>query len=134
MADLIHLEIVTPSKIFFEGGVKSLSAPGYEGSFQVLPRHAPYITTLVPGKVKVVMQDQKELIYAISGGTVEVHANRITMLADSVIPQNEIDTAEAEAEKTEAENQLKAKEPGMDKDALMLKLNTAKAKLKAVNS
>jgi F-type H+-transporting ATPase subunit epsilon len=127
---LIHLEIVTPSKVFFDDDVKSLTAPGFEGGFQVLPRHAPLITTLLPGKVKIVTQDNRTLLYALSGGTVEVHKSNITMLAESIIPKEDIDTAQAEMEKSEAERLLSLKEPGLDKEAVLHRLNTAKAKLK----
>lgn len=133
MDKLIHLEIVTPGKVFFDDDVNSLTAPGFEGGFQVLPRHAPYITTLLPGKVKIVTKDNRSLLYALSGGTVEVHNNNITMLAESIIPKDDIDTAEAEREKTEAERLLSLKEPGLDKEAVLLRLNTAKAKLKVVS-
>lgn len=130
MDNLIHLEVVTPGKVFFNDDVKSLTAPGFEGGFQVLPKHAPFITTLLPGTVKIVTKDNRSLLYALSGGTVEVHKNIITMLAESIIPKDEIDTAEAEKEKSEAERLLSLKEPGLDKEAVLHRLNTAKAKLK----
>ena len=134
MANFIHLEIVTPKKVFFDDDVISLTAPGFEGGFQVLHKHAPYITLMVPGKVKIITKDERQLLFATSGGTVEVHANKITMLAESIIPREEIDTAEAERERSEAEKQLQLKEPGTDKEAVMHKLKTAKAKLNVFNS
>jgi F-type H+-transporting ATPase subunit epsilon len=133
LENLIHLEIVTPSKVFFDDDVKSLTAPGFEGGFQVLPRHAPFITTLLPGKVKIVTKDNRTLLYALSGGTVEVHKSNITMLAESIIPKEDIDTAEAEMEKSEAERLLSLKQPGLDKEAVLHRLNTAKAKLKVAS-
>lgn len=134
MANLIHLEIVTPQRIFFNDEVISLTAPGIEGGFQVLPKHAPLITIMVPGKVKIVTKDERSFLYATSGGTVEVHENKITMLAEEIIPKEDIDATEAESEKKEAENLLMAKEPGIDKEEVLHKLNTAKAKLNVFNS
>ena len=128
------MEIVTPSKVFFDGEVKSLTAPGFEGGFQVLPRHAPYITTMIPGSVKVITNDDNQLFFATSGGTVEVHSNNITMLAEEIIPKESIDVAEAEKEKAEAELLLSSKEAGLDKAAITHKLNTAKAKIKVANT
>ena len=134
MANLIHLEIVTPNKVFFDDDVISLTAPGFEGGFQVLSRHAPFISIIHPGKVKIVAKDEREFLFATSGGTVEVHSNKIIMLAESIFPREEIDAAEAESERNEAEKELQSKEPGMDKKAVFHKLNTAKAKLKVFNS
>jgi F-type H+-transporting ATPase subunit epsilon len=90
---LIHLEIVTPRKIDFSGDVKSFTAPGIEGSFQILPRHAAFITTLQIGKVKFITNDGQEKIYATSGGVVEVHENKISMLAETIESKEDIDIA-----------------------------------------
>lgn len=129
--NLVHLEIVTPSKIVFNNDVKSFTAPGIEGSFQILPKHAPFITTLVPGPVKFITKENETKHYVTSGGTVEVHANNITMLAETLIPTNEIDIAKAEAEKADAMKLLESKEHGIDKEAAKHKLLAAKAKIKA---
>lgn len=94
-----------------------------------MAKHAPFITVMVPGMVKIITKDERSFLYATSGGTVEVNSNRITMLAESIIPKEEINVSQAQSEKTDAENQLHAKMPGIDKEALLLKLNTAKAKL-----
>jgi F-type H+-transporting ATPase subunit epsilon len=58
--------------------------PGKKGSFQVLKDHAPIISTLENGSVRIVDQDNNEIIYEISGGVIEVKANKIILLADSV--------------------------------------------------
>ena len=63
----------------------------------------------------------------------KVHNNQITMLAESIIPVEEIDIAQAEKEKIEAERVLDSKEPGLDKEAAKHILQTAKAKIKAVS-
>lgn len=130
---LIHLEIVTPGRIVFAGEVKSFTAPGIEGMFQILPNHAPFISTIIPGSVKFTSKGDETSNFVTSGGTVEVHNNHITMLAESIIPVGEIDIAQAETEKSEAERVLESKEPGLDKDAAKHKLLTAKAKIKAVS-
>ncbi len=129
---LIHLEIVTPGRIVFDEEVKSFTAPGIEGSFQILPNHAPFITTIIPGQVKLLTRSEDTNYYVTSGGTVEVHDNKITMLAETIIPAGEIDIKETEKELTEAQALLDSKEPGIDKEAAKHRLLTAKAKLKAV--
>lgn len=131
---LIHLEIVTPGRIVFAGDVKSFTAPGSEGSFQILRNHAPFISTIIPGSVKFTSADGETKNFVTSGGTVEVHNNKITMLAESIIPIEEIDIAEAEREKTESQRILDSKEPGLDKEAAKHIFQTAKAKIKAVSA
>ena len=128
---LIHLEIVTPGRIVFNEDVKSFTAPGIEGSFQILPSHAPFISTIIPGSVKFTSTEDVTRYFVTSGGTVEVHENRITMLAESLIPAEEINIQEAEAEITETSGLLETKEPGIDKEAAKHRLLTAKAKIKA---
>lgn len=80
----MKIEIITPDKKIFEGDIKSVRVPGKKGSFQVLKDHAPIISTLDAGKVIMVDLDDKEIIYTITGGVIEVKANKIILLADSV--------------------------------------------------
>ena len=80
----MKIEIITPDKKIFEGEVKSVRVPGKKGSFQVLKDHAPIISTLENGSVRIVDQENNEIIYEISGGVIEVKANKVILLADSV--------------------------------------------------
>jgi F-type H+-transporting ATPase subunit epsilon len=80
----MKIEIITPDKRIFEGEIKSVRVPGKKGSFQVLKDHAPIISTLEKGPVRMIDQSDKEIIFEISGGVIEVKANRIILLADSV--------------------------------------------------
>jgi F-type H+-transporting ATPase subunit epsilon len=110
----LYLEIVTPDKTIFTGEVKSFTAPGVEGSFQILPRHAPFISTIQPGKVKIVPENGSEIILAASGGVVEVHQNKITFLAEAVESKDEIDIARAQEAFERAQKRLSARERGTD--------------------
>jgi F-type H+-transporting ATPase subunit epsilon len=80
----MKIEIITPDKKVFEGEVKSVRVPGKKGSFQVLKDHAPIISTLENGPVILVDMDGKQISYEINGGVIEVKANKIILLADSV--------------------------------------------------
>jgi F-type H+-transporting ATPase subunit epsilon len=108
----LHLEIVTPDKVVFTDDVKSFTAPGVEGSFQILPRHAPFVSTIQPGRVKIVTSDGQEIILAASGGVVEVHQNKITFLAEAVEKKDEIDVSRAQQALERAQKKLAAREPG----------------------
>ena len=80
----MKIEIVTPDKKIFDGEIKSVTVPGKKGSFQVLKDHAPIVSTLDSGTVRMVDQNNNEVSYEISGGVIEVKANKIILLADSV--------------------------------------------------
>jgi F-type H+-transporting ATPase subunit epsilon len=80
----MKIEIITPDKKIFEGEIVSVRVPGKKGSFQVLKDHAPIISTLENGSVRMVDQGNNEIIFEISGGVIEVKANKIIILADSV--------------------------------------------------
>jgi len=80
----MKIEIITPDKKVFDGDVKSVRVPGKKGSFQVLKDHAPIISTLENGTVFMIDFDGNEKKFEISGGVIEVKANKIILLADSV--------------------------------------------------
>lgn len=80
----MKIDIITPDKKIFEGEIKSVRVPGKKGSFQVLKDHAPIISTLENGLVIMVDPDGVEKTFEISGGVIEVKANKIILLADSV--------------------------------------------------
>jgi F-type H+-transporting ATPase subunit epsilon len=80
----MKIEIITPDKKVFEGEVKSVRVPGKKGSFQVLKDHAPIVSTLENGPVIMQDMDGHESRYEINGGVIEVKANKIILLADSV--------------------------------------------------
>jgi len=80
----MKIEIITPDKKVFEGDIKSIRVPGRKGSFQVLKDHAPIISTLENGPVIIVDQEGTETRYEINGGVIEVKANTIILLTESV--------------------------------------------------
>jgi F-type H+-transporting ATPase subunit epsilon len=77
----VKLEIITPEKRLFDGKVKLVQVPGAKGSFEILKNHAPVISTLSPGKVKVITEEDKQQFFDIVSGIVEVRTNIITILA-----------------------------------------------------
>ncbi len=81
----MDLEILTPEKKVFEGTVELVKVPGTKGSFAILNMHAPIISTLEKGEVKVKKTKNHEQIFTISGGVVEVRDNKIIILAESII-------------------------------------------------
>jgi len=80
----MKIEIITPDRKVFEGDIKSVKKKKKKGSFQVLKDHAPIVSTLDNGPVIMIDLDGNESVYEINGGVIEVKANKIILLADSV--------------------------------------------------
>lgn len=110
----LNLEVTTPSKKALTGKVKSVTLPGTLGSFQVLYNHAPILSSLEIGIIKVVDESDKERYYATGGGTVEVLNNEVLVLAESFESPDDIDTERAENAKKRAEERLKNREEKID--------------------
>ena len=102
----LNVEIVTPAKSAYSGKAKSVTVPGAAGSFQVLFNHAPIISLLEIGVIKIEEIDGKELVFAASGGTVEVLENHVLLLVESIETPEEIDVHRAEVAKTRAKERL----------------------------
>ena len=102
----LYLEIITPSKIGFKGNVTSVTVPGTKGNFQVLVNHAPIISSLEIGEIKIEEQGNKTVHFATSGGTIEVSNNNIIILAESFERADQIDAKRAEEAKKRAKERL----------------------------
>lgn len=128
------LEIVTPKKVVFSGRVDSFSAPGVLGGFQVLHSHAPLLSNLRVGEVKVVDGDGKETRYATSGGFVEVRNNKVIMLAETAERSDEIDIERAKASVARAQERISERRAGTDIDRARLSLQRALNRLRVGGS
>lgn len=78
------LEIITPNKKVYSGQVTLVQLPGSKGSFEILNHHAPIISTLEKGRIKVIEESGKVLYFEVEGGIVENKDNKIIVLAESV--------------------------------------------------
>ncbi|HTR82754.1 MAG TPA: F0F1 ATP synthase subunit epsilon [Bacteroidota bacterium] len=134
MADKhLTLDIVTPSKVVYSGEVLSFSAPGTEGGFQVLVNHAPLLSSLTVGQVKITDAAGKEFHYATSGGFVEVKNNKVILLAETAERSDEIDIKRAEEAKRRAHERLQ-KEEQIDEERARAALIRAINRLKIAGS
>jgi F-type H+-transporting ATPase subunit epsilon len=98
----IALEIISPEKLLLSKDVEMVVIPGTEGDIGVLPGHAKLITSLRGGLVDIYENKQISARYFVSGGFAEVTESRCAVLADTIIPQDQLDAASAQAELTEA--------------------------------
>ena len=109
MEKFLHLEIITTDRKIFSGDVISVTAPGTLGEFQVLYNHAPLVSTLDIGRIKIVSTTQNEEVFASSGGILEVRDNKIIILAEAIEKENEIDISRAERAFQQAKNIISSK-------------------------
>ena len=79
----MNLQIITPETRIYEGQVKLVQVPGSKGSFQILKNHAPIISTLDKGEVKIIDNNNHTSSFSIGGGVIEVKNNEIIILAES---------------------------------------------------
>ncbi|MBU0764255.1 MAG: ATP synthase F1 subunit epsilon [Bacteroidetes bacterium] len=79
----MYLEIITPDKKIFEGTIRLIQLPGSLGSFEILRNHAPIISTLDEGTIKVIDENNREVFFGISGGVIETTENKIIVLAEA---------------------------------------------------
>jgi len=79
----MFLEIITPEKKLFTGEVKLIQVPGTKGSFEILKNHAPIISTLDQGTIKIIDQQDQEDFFDIPGGVIEVKKNKVIILSES---------------------------------------------------
>ena len=95
MAMTMHCDIVSAEEKIFSGLVEILVATGTLGDLGVAPGHAPLLTALIPGPVRVVLQDGSEQIFYVSGGFLEVQSGVVTVLADTAIRADDVNEAAA---------------------------------------
>jgi F-type H+-transporting ATPase subunit epsilon len=126
----LDIDIVTAERVVYsDKEVDEIIAPGVEGEFAVLPRHAAFLTMLVPGVV-VIKKSGEEVEMAISGGFVEVRDNRVVVLADTAERAEEVDAERAERARRQASERLAAR--GTDVDLARAAMERALARLKVV--
>jgi F-type H+-transporting ATPase subunit epsilon len=108
MADnTFHVEIVTPRGMAYQGEVISVTLPGVVAPFQVLHNHAPILSELEVGDIKVEEGPNREFHFATSGGFAEMNHNRLTVIAETVETASDIDVPRAERARQRAEARVR---------------------------
>lgn len=132
MAMTVHCDIVSAEKQLFSGLVELVVAAGVEGDLGVMPGHAPLLTRLKPGPVRVKTQDGAEEVFYVSGGFLEVQPKLVTVLADTAERAQDMDEAEAEQAKQRAKEALEGKSSDMDYTLAAVSLAEATARLRTI--
>jgi len=125
----IRCEIVAQDRTVFEGPADMVIAPGVEGDMGILPNHAPLLSALRIGFLKVRYEGREE-VFTISGGVIEVQPEIVTVLADAAENVREIDIARAEAARKRAEEMLEHGPPPETDEFMSLESALRRSKLR----
>ena len=127
----IHVEIVSAEGAIHSGDAKMVYAPASMGEVGIAPRHAPLLTTLKAGDVRVEDTEGKEHFFYVTGGMLEIQPHLVTILADTALRGDELDEAAALAAQQEAEEALKGVSDETDLARAQLELAEARARYRA---
>ena len=132
MAMTMQVNIVSAEKEIFSGVVTQVFAPAEMGEVGVMPRHAPMLSTLKPGVVRVLSQEGKEQTFYVSGGILEIQPHVVTILSDTALRAADIDESAALEAKARAEAAIKDKASDMDYAKAKSELIEAVAQIEAL--
>ena len=128
----IRCDIVSAEQEIFHGLAEMVIATGEMGELGIAPRHAPLITRLKPGQVRVILPGGEEQFFYVSGGVLEVQPQVVTILTDTALRADDLDEAEAKKAKEEAERVLANRSEAMEISEAQTKLAEAVAQLQAL--
>ncbi len=133
MAMTVHVDVVSAEESIFSGLVEMVVVPGEMGELGIYPRHAPLLTRIKPGSVRLKLPDQNELMLIyVSGGMLEVQPSVVTILADTAIRGADLDEARSLAAKHAAEEAMKNRASDIDYATAQAELSEALAQLQAI--
>ncbi len=132
MAMTMHCDIVSAEEKIFGGLVEILVATGTLGDLGIAPGHAPLLTALIPGPVRVVLQDGSEQIYYVSGGFLEVQSGVVTVLADTALRADDVNEAAALKAIEDANEAISNKSSEFEYSRAATQLAEAAAQLRAL--
>jgi F-type H+-transporting ATPase subunit epsilon len=132
MANTIHVDIVSAEGQIFAGEVTRLFVPGSQGELGIYPRHAPLLTTLAAGVVRVETEGQDEQSFYVGGGALEIQPHLVTILADTAARAKDLDEAAALEAKQRAEEAVRNRGDKVDVAEAQAELLRAMAQLRAI--
>ncbi len=132
MAMTMHVNIVSAENEIYSGTVTQVFAPAEMGEVGIMPRHAPMLSTLKPGVVRVISQEGEEQTFFVSGGILEVQPHVVTILSDTALRASDIDESAALEAKARAEATMKDKASDMDYAKAKTELIEAVAQIEAL--
>ena len=110
----IHVDVVSAEESIFSGEASFVALPGEAGELGIYPRHAPLITRIKPGAVRILKTDNTEELVFVAGGILEIQPHVVTVLADTAIRGHDLDEAKATEAKKRAEEAMANAKSDMD--------------------
>lgn len=132
MAMTIHCDIVSAEEAIFSGLAEMVVAHGMQGDLGIVYGHAPLLTSLEPGPVRVKLQHGEERVYYVSGGYLEVQPNAVSILADTAVRAGDLDEAAALEAQREAQQALTNQQGDVDYGRAAAQLAAAAAQLRTI--
>jgi len=132
MVMTMHCEIASAEEEIFSGSVEQLVAAGSLGDLGIHPGHAPLLTALIPGPVRIIKQHGEEEIYYVSGGFLEVQPGTVNILADTAVRADDIDEANAAQAMKEAEEAIQNQAAEMEYAEAAAQLAQAAAQIRSL--
>jgi F-type H+-transporting ATPase subunit epsilon len=132
MANTIHIDIVSAEGEVYTGEATMVFAPAIGGEIGIAPRHAPLLTAMKPGEVRVQTAGGEELLFWVGGGGIEVQPHKVTILADTAARAKDLDEASALAAKQKAEEALRDRVGAIEVAEAQAALANAAAQLRAI--
>jgi F-type H+-transporting ATPase subunit epsilon len=132
MANTIHVDIVSAEGQIFSGEATLVVVPGAGGELGIAPRHAPLLTTLKPGEIRVQSEGREEQVFYVGGGSLEVQPKVVTVLADTAARAHDLDEAAALAAKQRAEDAIRNSQDKIEIAEAQAELARKMAELKAI--
>lgn len=132
MAMTMHVDVVSAENAIFSGLAEFVAAPGSEGELGIYPQHAPLLTRIKPGAIRVVVPNAPEEVFFVSGGILEIQPGVVTVLADVAIRGHDIDEAKALEAKQAAQDVLQNKNSEVDYARAQAELVEAIAQLETI--
>jgi F-type H+-transporting ATPase subunit epsilon len=131
MAMTFHVDVVSAEQAIFSGTAEMVFAPAELGELGITPRHAPLLTRLKPGSVRVKAGNEEQVFY-VSGGILEIQPHRVTVLSDTALRARDIDEAAALEAKRRAEEALANRSEDIDVVRAQAELVEAMARLRTL--
>jgi len=133
MANTVHIDVVSAEASIFAGEAEFVVVPASAGEVGIFPHHAPMVTTIKPGALRIKLsENQEETLIFISGGLLEVQPGLITVLADTAVRGHDLDEAKAVAAKAAAEEVMKNRTSEMDYAKAQAELSEAIAQIQVI--
>jgi F-type H+-transporting ATPase subunit epsilon len=132
MAMTMHCDIVSAEKSIFSGLVEMVVAAGSLGDLGISPGHAPLLTALIPGPVKLILQNGEEEVFYVSGGFLEVQRGVVTLLSDTALRADDLDEAAAQQAVEDAEKAIANQGAEFDYSTAAAQLAEAAAQLRTL--